>query len=335
MKLEIKSKIRNYEVIIEKGSLKNIKKYFDKTGIAVIITDDGVPKSWVELVQNQFNNAILITITQGENSKSFEQVELVVETLLKRNITRNDFIVSLGGGVVGDLAGFIASIYMRGIDYIQIPTTLLSQVDSSVGGKVAINTKNHKNSVGTFYPPKVVIIDTHVLSTLPEREYLCGLGEIIKYSVTFDRKMFEDLRQTKLKELDVYVEKCVKIKRELVENDELEKGDRKLLNFGHTIGHAIEILSRNEISHGEAVAIGMLLITENKEIYGEIKSMLFDKGYKTNVSFDIDNILEIVKKDKKCVNKNEIEIITLEKIGLGKIKRVSFDYVREILNKNM
>lgn len=331
MVLEIKSKIKNYSVVIEKKCINHISLYYQNKGRPVIITDSGIPEKWVNIVKKQFENPLLITVKQGEKAKSIKVVEHLIESMLKEKICRDDFIIALGGGVIGDLAGFVASIYMRGIEYINIPTTLLSQVDSSVGGKVAINSKNSKNAIGAFYPPTKVLIDGQVLETLHNKEVLSGLGEIFKYALISDKIMYEDLKESNLKQLSDYVEKCVKIKKEIVESDELENGIRKVLNFGHTLGHAIEILTKGKMSHGECVVIGMLLISKNLPVYKELEETFLAKGFKIKVEINSNKIIEIVKNDKKAHDRNTIDIVLLEEIGKSKIEKVNYEYIEKLL----
>ena len=235
-----------------------------------IITDTNVGKRFARAAFNSLANAgffpSLIVVPAGETAKSLKTVQTGYDLLAVHRLERKSFIVALGGGVVGDLAGFVAATYLRGIEFVQVPTTLLAQVDSSVGGKVGVNLKAGKNLVGAFYQPRLVLCDLDTLDTLPEREFCAGLGEVIKYGIIFDAKLFarleRDLPRLLRREpeaLAAVVARCCEIKAEVVGQDETEGGLRAILNFGHTIGHAIENISGyGKYLHGEAIAIGQV-----------------------------------------------------------------------------
>ncbi len=330
MVITVKSNYGDYDIKIAKNSINSIKSFYKNQNRAVIITDDGVPKQWVESVLEQYENPLLIKVKSGEKSKSFSRVKKIIKQMLEENITRHDFIIALGGGVIGDLAGFVASTYMRGIQYINIPTTLLAQVDSSIGGKVAINFSDRKNIVGNFYPPKKVIVDSEVLSTLAHKDILCGIGEVIKYGCIADETIIESLKQENF-DFSELVIKCLNVKKRIVENDEFESSERKLLNFGHTIGHAVEILKGKKITHGHAVVIGMIKITSNEEIKKELIEVAKKFDFDVNVAFNNRKALEIIGNDKKTLNKNELEIVLLKKIGEAFIEKITFEDLQTIL----
>ncbi len=247
------------------------------------------------------------------------------------NLTRSDVIISFGGGVCGDIAGFCASIYMRGINYYQVPTTLLAQVDSSVGGKTAVNLAEGKNLVGTFHQPTGVYINKLVLDTLPEREIICGKAEMIKTACIKDEIFTQELLAGSKLVSEKYIKKCVDIKRLIVQNDQFDFGERMLLNFGHTIGHAIEAKAGyGKISHGEAIAIGMALITKMSEKYGLSEKGTYNqlvnllKMHKLPYEYS-GNILQLAKfisNDKKNVN-HLLHLILLQKMGKAYIHKIS------------
>jgi 3-dehydroquinate synthase len=314
----------------------------------LIITDEKVYKYQMnKFIKNICGSVFEYIVKEGEESKSFNEYEQIIKYCIRINLSRKSAIIALGGGVVGDLAGFIASTYMRGIDLIQIPTTLLSQVDSSVGGKTALNIGNFKNIIGTFYQPTFTYINISSLNTLSEDDFLDGLSEVIKYGVIYDYEFLKYLNENSEKilnkdvdELSYVVSKCVKIKAEIVQKDEKELNLRKILNFGHTFAHGIEKLKN--ISHGKAVLIGMnmafnLALEENlisKDYYEEFLSVC--KKYNMNLkcsNVDEKEVLEIMKLDKKNsfkninlvlpINFSKVEVInniSEEKI-LGAIKR--------------
>ncbi len=307
----------SYPIVIEDGLLKNLNVYMEEADKWVIITDDIVDglygQSLYEKLKDQFN-IIKYVIPSGEVNKNISTITNILSYMLEHQLTRKSRVLALGGGVVGDMAGFCASIYMRGIDFIQVPTTLLAQVDSSVGGKTGVNMPQGKNLVGTFYQPKTVVIDTEVLKTLPIRELISGIGEVLKYGVIYDYEFFCFLKDNlqKLQSLDqdvltFVIKKCCEIKAEIVSSDEKENGLRKILNFGHTIGHGLEAVTNYEkYTHGEAVLIGMYLETKlafelamiEEDYFVEIESLL--KAFQTQLNMiSVDGLINAMKGDKK------------------------------------
>lgn len=328
-KLFVDLKENSYNILIEKGLLNNLGKTIKEVyrGKKIfIITDENVNEIYGDVVQNslkssEFETKILV-LKPGEETKSFNTLPMIYDSLLDFKMTRKDLIITLGGGVIGDLGGFIAASFLRGVPFIQIPTSFLAQVDSSVGGKVAVDLKRGKNLVGAFYQPKVVIIDPDVLSTLSNKFFRDGLGEVIKYGLIKDKDLFEKLTTLKSREeimcnIEEIIYTCCNIKRKIVEEDEKDLGERMILNFGHTLGHAIETYYNfTGYSHGEAVAIGMYNITLISEEKGltekgtaeKIKEILITHGLPYEVDLD----------DNKAV----IETISLDKKNLGKVLKV-------------
>lgn len=287
----------------------------------LLITDRNIYDIYKGHIEKLINDEDDILILEpGENSKSLEELMNIYKVLIKKNLDRNGIILSLGGGVVGDISGFAASTYKRGIDYIQIPTTLLSQVDSSIGGKTGIDFLGYKNIIGTFYFPSITLIDSSFINTLDEREITCGLGEIIKYGLIEDYDFFKYIGENigniynKDKNILTYIiEKSVEIKSSIVNKDKLDLGLRQKLNFGHTVGHSIESLFNYErYNHGEAVILGMIYETTiayekgliSEEYYNEIRNILIPLvepvGFNEN---EVNILLNYMKKDKK--NKND------------------------------
>ena len=241
---------KEYKVHINNGLLSDIDKYIDVFREIVIVTDDFIPKQYLKVLKSKIANPLIFEVPMGESSKSIDIAYQIINEMIESKISRGALIIALGGGVIGDLTGFIASIYMRGIDFIQIPTTLLSQIDSSVGGKVGINSGNMKNAIGAFYQPKVVLIDPETLNTLSEKEFNNGMAEMIKYGLIADKSLFYDVLEKDIHEnIEYYISKCVEIKRDIVIKDELDTGIRQILNFGHTIGHALEQNSNYELMY--------------------------------------------------------------------------------------
>ncbi len=329
MILNITLPSQNYNIHIQDGILSKIADFTPSSGRAVVITDENIPIEYINLVCSQLTNPLLITVKSGEQSKSISVYEKIIKKMLQQNICRNDYIIALGGGVVGDLSGFVASTYYRGIDYIQIPTSLLAMVDSSVGGKVAINIDNVKNVIGQFYHPNAVLIDPDTLSTLPKRHFNNAMAEIIKYGVILDSTLFEKLLDSDIKkEINSIIYRCLELKASIVIKDEQDFGVRKILNFGHTIGHALEsYYDFNKYLHGEAVAIGMVSITKNIDVKKQLISVL--NKYELPTAFDCQksDLLKHIKNDKKTVDKEMLEIITVSSIGTAKIEKVKLSEV--------
>ncbi|SES63911.1 3-dehydroquinate synthase [Thorsellia anophelis] len=274
--LTVKLGDRSYPIYIEQGLFAN-KHIFDSIKSnqkVMIITNTTIEPLYLESIKtclkDKTNNIQSLAIPDGEQFKSLETSNTIFTSLLEQNFSRDSILIALGGGVIGDLVGFAAACYQRGIDFIQIPTTLLSQVDSSVGGKTAVNHPLGKNMIGAFYQPQSVIIDINCLSTLPAREFSAGIAEVIKYGIIFDSDFFNWLERhiEKLMALDPVslkyaIKRCCELKAEVVERDEKEQGDRALLNLGHTFGHAIEAqMGYGNWLHGEAVSVGMLMACE-------------------------------------------------------------------------
>ena len=253
----------SYPIIIGNALIERAAEFFDLDRNVFIVTDDGVPNKYSQAIKHLCKNATVETVKAGEGSKSISTLEKLLIAMSDFGLGRDDCVVAVGGGVVGDLAGFAASIYMRGIDFYNVPTTLLSQVDSSIGGKTAVNLGSIKNSVGSFKQPKAVIVDTDTLNTLPKRQLSNGICEAVKMAATSDKQLFE--RFEELSESEIYnnieeiITAALKIKKAVVEVDEKEKGLRRVLNFGHTYGHAIESEEGLKgLYHGECVALGMM-----------------------------------------------------------------------------
>ncbi len=264
---------RSYSILIGKQLLAGLGAECSRLKLGhrcAIISDRNVAPRYSKTVQQTLAkagfDAVLVTVPPGETAKSLKTVHACYDQLAARRLERTSFIVALGGGVVGDLAGFVAATYLRGIDFVQVPTTLLAQVDSSVGGKVGVNLRAGKNLVGAFYQPQLVLCDLSTLTTLPQREYRAGLAEVIKYGIIYDATLFKrlerDLPKLLKRDADTLTEvvaRCCQIKAEIVSHDEKESGLRAILNFGHTIGHALEAISGyGKYLHGEAIAIGQV-----------------------------------------------------------------------------
>ncbi len=304
----------SYDIVLERGSLKKADSLINLDRRVLVVTDSGVPSEYSEIVANMCKNHVKIILPEGEASKSPEKLFLLLEEMLRAGFTRHDAVVAVGGGVVGDISGFAASIYMRGIDFYNIPTTLLSQVDSSVGGKTAIDFMNVKNVVGTFYQPKKVIIDPEVLKTLSSRLISCGLAEAIKMSLTSDAELFNIFENCDIyQNIDTIIERSLRIKAHVVECDAKESGLRKILNFGHTIGHGIESAVSPMLYHGECVALGMLAMC-SEPIKERLIRVLKKAGLPTEYSFDKEKAMQALLHDKKS-GIGGIDTVYVDKAG--------------------
>lgn len=330
-----------YDIFIERGIIDKCGEYVKKISCAqkvTVITDSNVAPHYQWRVLNSFEkqgfNVTTHIFKAGEESKKLSTVSEMYHTLAEFKMTRRDLIVALGGGVTGDMAGFAAATWLRGIDFIQVPTSLLAQVDSSVGGKTGVDIPQGKNLVGAFHQPKAVLIDPDTLSTLPNEYINDGMAEVIKYGCIKDAEFFDSLAAfNALEHIEDVIEKCVTVKRDVVSRDEHESGERMLLNFGHTLGHAIEkIYDFKGISHGMAVAIGMILMAKAGEKEGitengtskKIADVCLKYGLPTSDEATFEDMVNIAKGDKKtaggCIN-----LVLLRKIGDSYTKKIKLD----------
>lgn len=306
----------SYDIILERGA---IKKAGELLGIpedrkVLVVTDTGVPREYADTVAWCYEDSHIFIFPEGEKSKNFDTYRAICQTLCDAHFTRRDAVIAVGGGVVGDMAGFAAATYMRGIDFYNIPTTLLSQVDSSIGGKTAIDFGGYKNIIGAFHQPKKVIIDPDVLSTLPERQVSNGLAESIKMAACFDKDLFElFLEDDYIEHIEKIIEGSLKIKRYVVQKDEKEASLRKVLNFGHTIGHGIETSAAGELYHGECVGLGMIPMC-SESVREKMITALKNAGLPTEYEYDKDKAFEALCHDKKSQGKS-ITAVKCNEIG--------------------
>ncbi len=314
-----------YDIYLERGALDRAGELLSLDRKVLVVTDSGVPVQYAQRVAEQCREAYIVTVEQGEGSKSFATLEMLCRTMLQKGFTRTDCVVAVGGGVVGDLSGFAAASFMRGIDFYNIPTTVLSQVDSSIGGKVAINLEHVKNIVGAFYQPRAVLIDPEVLKTLPERQIANGLAEAIKMSLTSDAALFELFESGKaLDQIDTVIERSLRIKKAVVEQDERETGLRRILNFGHTLGHGIEgAQDLCGLYHGECVALGMLPMCA-PDVRARLIPVLQSLGLPTQIEGDLESMLDVASHDKKCEG-DTVSVVLVEQVGESRIAKMPLD----------
>ena len=305
----------SYDILVERGLLTKAHEHLNLNRRVLVVTDTGVPAEYAETVAALCKESVICTVEMGEASKSLEGFGTLLSAMLENGFSRKDCVVAVGGGVVGDLAGFAASAYMRGIDFYNIPTTLLSQIDSSIGGKTAINFGGVKNIVGAFYQPKKVLIDPDLLKTLPPRQISNGLAEAVKVALTSDEVLFGIFEREDIQShLDEIIVRSLMVKKDVVEQDEREAGLRKILNFGHTVGHGIESSGgMAELYHGECVALGMLPMC-GEEIRPRVIQVLKRCGLYRVMAYDWDKIAEAAFHDKKADGAT-VTVTTVSEIG--------------------
>ena len=340
--LKVNTNSSGYNVIIGSNIIAKLTNIINKNSIkfrkCMLVIDKKVPKRIIKLLKDNFRNKELSLrfMVANEKNKNQKNVDLIINTLLKKNFSRSDCIIAIGGGITGDVVSFAASIYKRGLQFINIPTTLLSQVDSSIGGKTGINTHYGKNLIGSFYQPKLVISDTNFLKSLPKRELVCGYAEIFKHSLILNRKFYKYLDKNVSQILNLkspYIEKAIyescKIKKQIVQRDEKENNIRKILNFGHTFGHSYEasLNYSKKLNHGEAVFLGIYsalkFSLENKYLRKKDFNSIVNHIKNSKLPYDLNNyfsardinkILYYMTRDKKN-DSNMINLILLKKIG--------------------
>ena len=334
-----------YDILISKGSLSDIgpvlKERFKPCTIAILSDDKVFPlygKTVTESLRKAGFGTVSHVIANGEQSKTLDNVTAFIDSMVKAQVTRTDMVLALGGGVVGDMAGFAAAIYLRGIPYIQVPTTLLAAVDSSVGGKTAVDISAGKNLVGAFHQPALVYLDTETLNTLDPAVMRDGFAEVIKYGIILDSKLFDKVSKPNSFDLKEVIARCIEIKRDVVEQDEFDKGLRGLLNMGHTFGHAIEKLSSFTITHGSAVARGMIIAAKVAKVYGftdytdVITKVVKDYGFETGCPYSADELYSVILSDKKRSGA-DITLVLPKKIGASTLEKMPASQVLELMKK--
>lgn len=336
-KIKINIPQKEYNVYLGNNIFPKLPNIISKeqiNGNILLVIDSNVKKYYSDLILSTFiessSTVKIITVTATEKKKSFETLQKIHNVLIKNNFGRDSVIIAIGGGIIGDIAGFAAATYMRGIKYIQVPTTLLASVDSSVGGKTGINFSDTKNVIGAFYQPKLVLIDTDFFNTLPEEEMLCGLGEVVKYCFLTNTNFFnyvknnvENILQNNPKTIEKIITESIKFKGGVVEADEHESGIRKVLNLGHTFAHAYEVQQKHKLKHGQAVIVG----TTNALYLSKYLDLIDEKKFQKYMSFmlmfsnrikltNIDkNVLHnLMLRDKKNRN-NEIKFVLIKDVG--------------------
>lgn len=319
----------DYEIELEKGALEHAGECLKLDRKVLILTDDGVPTEYAGRIASASTEPYVLRLPAGEATKCIPMWEKVLQTMLDAGFNRGDCLVAVGGGVIGDLGGFAAACYMRGIDFYNVPTTLLSQVDSSIGGKTAVDFRGTKNTVGSFYPPKRVLIDPDTLETLEPRQRSAGMAEVIKMAASFDADLFEQLETGTLEDEDLtgVIRRALEIKKRVVEEDPKENGLRKALNFGHTIGHAIESMENGRLLHGECVALGMIPLS-----YDAARERIRKTLEKWNLPIRYEKagegLLSLMKHDKKA-EKDSITAVVVDEIGSFRFEKMTAEALAE------
>ncbi|MBE7043016.1 MAG: 3-dehydroquinate synthase [Ruminococcaceae bacterium] len=333
MKIHMDLKENSYDIMVERGILFRAAECLNLNRRVLIVTDSEVPAVYAETVAKQCKQPVVCTVESGEGAKSLDVFGTLMQKMLEYNFSRKDCVVAVGGGVVGDLSGFAASAYMRGIDFYNMPTTLLSQIDSSIGGKTAINFGGVKNIVGAFYQPKKVLIDPDVLKTLPKRQIANGLAEAIKMSLTSDKELFHLIENGDINEnIDEIIIRSLNIKKQVVEQDEKEAGLRKILNFGHTIGHGIESSEKmSELYHGECVALGLIPMCE-ETIRPRVIEVLKKCNLYNLIQFDWSAITDAAFHDKKA-DGEYVTVTTVPDVGCFELKTLKCSEVIQMAKK--
>lgn len=330
--IQVNTKTKSYPIYFQRGALQKAKQLIGKEGHVFLVSEDGVPLKWRNILQEQYPDAPMHVFAHGEASKNLDTWQSILEDMLRNHVSRKDTVIALGGGVTGDMAGFAAACYMRGISYVNIPTTALSQIDSSIGGKTAVDCAGVKNCVGAFWQPDAVIVDLDVLSTLEERQLSNGLAEAVKEGLTFDPELFAIFEHDDYKDhMEEIIRKCLLIKKGVVERDEKETGERKLLNFGHTIGHAIEAYyGMDQYLHGECVGMGMMAIMNNENLKKRLEHVLNRLHLPVSCDAPAEALLEKIRTDKKA-DHEEITIAQVDEIGRGHLETWSMAKMEEKL----
>lgn len=334
---------RSYDILVGRGAVAKLTAH--KAGLSrgercAVITDDHVAplhlNSLTERLEQAGVEVFSFVLPHGEESKNMRTLADILSFLSRCRLTRTDTLVALGGGVVGDITGLAAALYLRGVDLIQIPTTLLACVDSSVGGKCAVDLPEGKNLVGTFYQPRLVLCDLDLLDTLPEEEWSAGAAEVIKYALGFDRELFSLCEGGIRTALSDIVCRCIELKRDTVEHDEFDRAERKKLNLGHTVAHAVELLSDYKISHGRAVAMGLALITRAclPDACARLEALLHAHGLETASPYPTDALARAARGDKKCEG-DTLSLIVPTDIGACEIRELDVDALAAVLSEGL
>lgn len=337
MKLTMRLGVRSYDIIIKRGALARIGQLVNLGRRVLVVSDEGVPQQYRDTVLAQCGHGVPVVLPQGEASKSIACFERLMNVMLEHGFTRSDAVLALGGGVIGDLAGFAAACYMRGIAFINCPTTTLSQIDSSIGGKTAVNLEGAKNTVGAFYQPCLVVIDPDTLDTLSARHFANGLAEAVKAGVIADPDLFELFETGDVHaDIEEIICRSLVVKKNVVEKDERENGLRAVLNFGHTIGHAIESVNGlKKLYHGECVALGMLPMTQTPPLRRRLRAVYKKLGLRSRIRYDGEAICGFIRHDKKMGADGVVTIVRAPELGEAKLEKIPLEELRVLVGEGI
>ena len=337
MKLTMRLGVRSYDIIVKRGVLKSVGQLVNLNRRVLVVSDTGVPKKYMKTILAQCKQGVPVVVPQGEGSKSLARFGEVLGVMLEHGFTRGDAVLALGGGVAGDLAGFAAASYMRGVSFINCPTTTLSQIDSSIGGKTAVNLGGAKNIVGAFYQPALVAADPDTLKTLPERHFVNGLAEAVKAGLIADEQLFELFETEDVREnIEEILYRSLVMKKNVVEQDERESGVRAVLNFGHTLGHAIESANHlGDLYHGECVALGMLPMIEQSSLRRRTRAVYKKLGLPSRIRYDGDAICELIRHDKKLAADGTVTVVRVPKLGEVRLDKLTMEQLRAIVREGV
>ncbi len=338
LKLRMELADRSYDIIMKRGCLSHVAQLGNLDRKVLILSDKGVPETYIRTLQQQCKQAYPVILQGGEASKSVAEWQGVLSKMLELGFDRGDCVAAVGGGVMGDLGGFVAASYMRGIDFFQFPTTTLSQIDSSIGGKVGINLGGAKNVVGAFHQPKLVVIDPATLKTLDARQWSNGMAEALKTGLIGSSEVLEIMEKDDIsKRYEDILYLCLRYKKNIVECDETEQGDRKLLNFGHTIGHGIEAAVQNlpkeeVLLHGECVALGILPMLEDKGLRKRVLEVMKKLNLPLAHTADKEEILRFILSDKKRKG-DTFTVVRVKTPGLGHLETIHYDTICKMVRE--
>ncbi|MBQ1965503.1 MAG: 3-dehydroquinate synthase [Clostridia bacterium] len=325
---------RSYDVVLERGCLLRAGELLNLNRKVLVVTDSGVPEEYAKTVASQCSEPVIVTFPAGEEHKNVTTWQTLLDALVRHQFTRSDCVVAVGGGVCGDMSGFAAACYLRGIDFYNIPTTLLSQIDSSVGGKVAVDYQGYKNLVGAFYQPKKVLVDPDVLKTLDARQISSGMAEAVKMAMIGDEALFEIFEKGEAyQQIETVISRSLQAKAKVVEEDETEGGLRRVLNFGHTVGHGIETACGYTLLHGECVALGMIPMTA-PELRPRLSEVLKSLNLPTEYHGDTEDVISAMAHDKKRSG-DRVTVVSCPEIGKFSMESIEFEtlaqQMREVL----
>ncbi|MBQ7173770.1 MAG: 3-dehydroquinate synthase [Clostridia bacterium] len=328
MNLSIRRADAEVEIFLGRGLLKKAGELFDLSRKVLLVTDSGIPRDYVQTILSQCKDPMLVTVPAGEENKNFSTYEMLLQACLAADLTRGDCIVALGGGMVGDLAGFSAATYLRGIDFYNIPTSLLAMVDASIGGKTGLDFGGYKNQVGAFYQPKAILCDPDLLDTLPERQLACGYAEVIKMALTLDKDLFYRIESGDAPTEEL-IRRAIECKASVVAKDERDTDLRRVLNFGHTLGHGIESAAKGSLLHGECVSLGMIPMCA-EPVQKRLVSVLEKYRLPTRYEGAIEPVLSAALHDKKRAG-DTLTVVFVNEPGNYELKKLSFsDWKKEV-----